>query len=113
MVGKKEAIKATESSGNVFADLGLDNPEELKTKAKIAAAVNSIIKHRHLKQSEASRILGITQPQVSDLNRGKLNHFSVERLFEFLNSLDRDIEIVIKKKRSNVQRNARIEVRAG
>ena len=102
--------EVTESSGNVFADLGLDNPDELKFKAKIAISVNSIIKHRGLKQADAAKLLGITQPQVSALKRGQLYHFSVERLFHLLNALDRDVNIVIKKKSSRSKRSAQVEV---
>jgi len=105
-----DEIEVYESSGNVFADLECKNPEELKLKAKIAASINSIIKHRHIAQVETAKVLGITQPQVSDLKKGKLKHFSVERLFDFLNALGRDVEIVIKKKSSRTQREARTEV---
>ncbi|NOX67422.1 MAG: XRE family transcriptional regulator [Chlorobi bacterium] len=105
-----DEIEVYESSGNVFADLECKNPEELKLKAKIAASINSIIKHRHIAQVETAEVLGITQPQVSDLKKGKLKHFSVERLFDLLNALGRDVEIVIKKKSSRTQREARTEV---
>ncbi len=91
-------VRVIESSGNVFADLGLKHPEELKAKATLATAINSIVKHRGITQAQAAKVLGISQPQVSDLKRGHLKHFSVERLFDLLNALDRDIEIVIKKK---------------
>jgi len=101
----KEA-KITESSGNVFADLGVDKPEELQLKAKIASTINSIIKHRGLKQKDAAKILGITQPQVSALTRGELYRFSVERLFHLLNALGRDVNIVIKKKNPRTRRRA-------
>jgi len=110
MANSFENIEVHESSGNVFADLECKNPDELKLKAKIAASINSIIKHRHMPQVEAAKLLGITQPQVSDLNKGKLRHFSVERLFDLLNALGRDVDIVIKKKSSKTQREARTEV---
>ena len=107
---KKEKIKVTKGSGNIFADIGSKNPEELKIKAKIALTINSIVKHRHITQKETAKILGITQPQVSDLNNGKLKHFSIERLFDFLNALGRDVEIVIKKKSARSRRNAVTQV---
>ncbi len=112
MANKTEKFKVTRGSGNVFADLGCKNPEELKVKSKIAMAINSILKHRHITQAEAAQLLEITQPQVSDLSRGKLRHFSVERLFDLLNALDRDIEIVIKKKDPRTQRHAHVKVTA-
>ena len=110
MTSKTEKITVTESSGNVFADLECQNPEELKVKAKIAASINSIVKHRNITQAQAARVLGITQPQVSDLKRGHLKHFSVERLFDLLNALDRDVEIRIKKKSPRTQREAHVAV---
>ncbi len=110
MTTKPEKITVTESSGNIFADLGCKKPEELKVKAQIAAAVNSIVKHRNITQAEAAEVLGISQPQVSNLKRGNLKHFSVERLFGLLNALDRDIEIRIKKKSPRTQREAHVAV---
>ena len=102
--------KVTESSGNVFADLGVEKPEELKLKAEVASAINSIIKHRGLKQKDTAKILAITQPQVSALTRGELYRFSVERLFHLLNALGRDVNIVIKKKSPRTKRATRIQV---
>ena len=92
--------KITRSSGNVFADLGFDNPEEMETKAKLVSQINAIIKKRKLTQKEAGAILGIPQSRVSDLARGGLSGFSVDRLFRLLNKLDREIEIIVKRKRS-------------
>lgn len=108
-----QGIEVAESSGNVFADLGLDNPDELKLKAKIAASINAIIQQRGLKQAEASKILNIPQPQISALSRGRLYRFSVEKLFYLLNALDRDIDIIIKKHSSRSKEPAGIHVMAG
>ena len=91
--------KITRGSGNIFADLGFDNPEEMETKAKLVSQINAIIKKRKLTQKEGA-ILGITQSRVSDLARGGLSGFSVDRLFRLLNKLDREIEIIVKRKRS-------------
>ena len=88
----------TEGSGNVFADLGLPEPEELLAKAELAARIGRIIKSRHLKQEEAASVLGTTQPNVSNLIRGRISGFSLERLIRFLNALDRDVEIVIRRR---------------
>ncbi|HAT35913.1 MAG TPA: transcriptional regulator [Rhodospirillaceae bacterium] len=87
-------------SGNVFADLGLEDAEELSLKATLAMQVASIIKHRHLTQKEAGQILDIPQPHVSKLLNGKLESFSAERLLRMLLKLGRDIDIVIKKRKS-------------
>lgn len=104
-------IQVTESSGNVFADLGLDNPEELSLKSTLVMCINSIVKHSHLTQVQAAKVLGISQPQVSDLARGRLDHFSVERLLKLLNALNRDVDIVIKKKPGRTQRHAYTRVK--
>lgn len=93
---EKETIRA--SSGNVFADLGLPDADELLIKAELVRRIGSIIRHRHLTQVDAAAILGIDQPKISALLRGRLAGFSTDRLLRFLNTLDRDVEIVIKKK---------------
>ncbi len=85
------------SSGNVFADLGLSDSEELLAKAKLALAIAKVIKARKLTQVEAARIMGVDQPKVSLLVRGRLEGFSIERLCSFLTKLERDIEIVVKE----------------
>ena len=82
----------------MFEDLGLPNSDELMAKAKLASQVSSIIQHRHLTQAAAADLLGITQPRVSDLVRGRLDKFSLEKLLDFLLALDRDVEIVVRKK---------------
>ncbi len=83
-------------SGNVFADLDVDAPEEALAKAELAAKISEIITARGLTQLAAARILGIDQPKVSALLRGRLTGFSTERLIRFLNALGRDVEIVVK-----------------
>ncbi|MBF0588408.1 MAG: XRE family transcriptional regulator [Magnetococcales bacterium] len=96
-----ERIEAEQSSGNVFEDLGLPDAEELYAKTALAIRISKIIKRRNLKQKEAAAILGIDQPKVSAILGGKLHGFTMERLFKFLNALDRDVEIIIKKKPSS------------
>lgn len=93
-----QKITATGSSGNVFEDLGLENSEELRIKAQLAILIASIIKHRHLSQSQAAELLGTTQPTISSLVRGELYGFSSDRLISFLQDLGRDIEIHVKKR---------------
>lgn len=87
-----------QGSGNVFADIGLKNPEERLAKAELARQILTIITKRHLTQATAAEILGIDQPKVSALMRGKLSGFSLERLFHFLNALGRDVQIIVKAK---------------
>jgi predicted XRE-type DNA-binding protein len=90
--------KIEESSGNVFADLGLPDAEELESKAQLAYRITEIIRGRHLTQAEAAELLGATQPIVSKLMNGQLHGFSLERLVRFLNALDRDVEIIVKRR---------------
>ncbi len=96
---------------NVFADLGYTDAEERQTKLKLAYAINQIVAKRHLTQAAAAKLLGVNQPKISALGRYKLEGFSVERLMVFLTALDRDIEIVIKKKPRS-RSGARISVKA-
>jgi predicted XRE-type DNA-binding protein len=91
-----KAIRVEESSGNVFADIGLPNPEERLAKAALAIRIASAIRARRLTQSHAARILKIDQPKISRLLRGQLSGFSTERLMLFLTLLGRDVEIVVK-----------------
>lgn len=102
-VMRDEAV-AQPGSGNVFADLGLPEPEEALTKATLAMRIGQIIAHRGLSQTEAARVMGIDQPKVSALVRGRLAMFSTERLLCFLNALDQDVEIVVRPKQNVASR---------
>ena len=88
----------TRGTGNVFADLGFSDAEERQTKLRLAYTINDVIARRRLTQVVAAERLGINQPKVSALAHYKLEGFSVERLMTFLTALDRDVEIVIRKK---------------
>lgn len=88
----------TRGTGNVFADLGYPDAEERQTKLRLAHAINGIVGRRRLTQAAAAELLGVSQPKVSALTNYKLGGFSVERLMMFLTALDRDVEIVIRKK---------------
>jgi predicted XRE-type DNA-binding protein len=96
-------------SGNVFADLGLRNAGEKQTRVRLAVAINQIVQARHLSQTAAAHLLDISQPKISALVNYRLEGFSVERLMHFLNALDRDVEIVIRKKPRS-RRSARVMV---
>lgn len=97
----KKKLEYEESSGNVFADLGLANPEESLAKAEVARQIGKLIKKRRLSQTKAAAMLGIDQPKVSALLRGYLTGFSLERLFRFLNALGQDVHIDITQAKSN------------
>jgi predicted XRE-type DNA-binding protein len=90
------AVPVTRGSGNVFADLGLPNPEERLAKAELAHAISRVIKERGLTQREAAKLMDVDQPKVSHILRGRLADFSTERLMGFLTGLGRDIEIVVR-----------------
>lgn len=88
------------SSGNVFADLGFEHPEEELAKAQLILQIVELIRARGLTQVQAARLLGLPQPKVSLLFRGQSAGFSTDRLIRFLNRLDQDIEIVVRARRS-------------
>ena len=83
-MNKKEKFK---SSGNVFADLEIENPEEVLARAEIVRQIYITIKNKKLTQAKAAKILGISQPKVSKLLCGYFQNFSLEKLFWFLNKL--------------------------
>jgi len=86
------------SSGNVFKDLGLSNPEERLAKAELSVKINTIIQKRRWNQKTAAEKLGLTQPKISLLSRGRLSGFSIEKLMKLLTLLNQDIEIVVRHK---------------
>ncbi len=88
------------STGNVFADLGLDQPEELKTKVVLAVRLNERIKALNLKQADIAKRLGTAQPNVSALLSYKLDNFSAEKLLEFFNALGYDVDVLIRPAQS-------------
>jgi predicted XRE-type DNA-binding protein len=91
-----QGISFESSSGNVFADLGLAEPEELKTKLVLAVRLNERIKALGLKQAELAKCLGIAQPNVSALQNYRLDNFSSEKLLEFFNALGYDVDLLIR-----------------
>lgn len=105
-------LEYTISSGNVFADLGLPDADELLAKTDLAIEIRHIIEDRGLTQAEAAELMGIDQPKVSALVRCKLDGFSMERLYRFLNALGRDVEIVVKPKPKS-RKEATLRVRRG
>lgn len=96
---RKTARPTSESSGNVFADLGLPNPEQELMKAHLTLQIFRIIRQRGLTQVEAGKVLGIKQPHVSLLMRNRAGSFSVGRLMEFLTAFGQDVEVTIRSTR--------------
>ena len=99
----------TLSSGNVFADLDVAEPEEALAKAQLARVIGDVIARRRLTQAQAADLLGVDQPKFSALRRGQRAGFSTDRLLRFLTALDRDVEIVVKMK-SRSRKRAQIVV---
>ena len=88
----------TPSSGNVYADLGYENPEEMLLKAQLVRLLSQAIKAKGLNQYQAAEVLGIDQPKISALVRGQFRGYSLERLFKFLNAVDLDVEVNVTSK---------------
>lgn len=105
-----DKIKHTKSSGNVFEDMGFKDAKERLVKAELALRINNIIDKRKLIQADAAEVLGINQPKVSAIANGRLNEFSIERLINFLNRLDQDVEIVVHQKPKRTKRPAHFTV---
>lgn len=102
--------KIEKSTGNVFADLGLDDADEMMAKAKLASCILDVIEKRGLTQSQAASLLGTDQSYISKLKIGSaLRHFTFDRLLHWLNRLDRNIVLTIKNK-SQKQDQATIRV---
>lgn len=97
-------------SGNVFADLDLPNPEELLAKSKLASTINDIIRARGLTQQKAAELMGIDQPKVSKIVRGRLSEFSTEWLLSRVLHMGLDVDIVIHTQGASQKREGAISV---
>ena len=93
--------KITQSSGNIFADLGLDMPQEHYVKGHLVILISKMIEAKGLTQGQAAAKIGLRQPDVSRLLRGRFEGFSLERLLYFVRALGSDIEIKIKPAKTN------------
>jgi predicted XRE-type DNA-binding protein len=106
----KSKIKSTRSSGNVFADLGLPSARDDLIKADIVLAIAARIRAKGLTQAEASKLIGLAQPDVSKLLRGHFAGYSFERLFGFLNALGENVKIAISPAKSRKQARVELEL---
>lgn len=104
----EENIEAEIGSGSIYADLGYKNFEEMETKANLVIEIAKAIKKKRLTQTQAAKILCISQPKLSELLNGRFRGYSVERLMHFLNELGQDIDIIVRSKPRN--RRARVNV---
>ncbi|MBI5546299.1 MAG: XRE family transcriptional regulator [Deltaproteobacteria bacterium] len=105
----KRKTKLTRSSGNVFEDLDVAMPEETLAKAELTAKIAEAISTLGLTQAAAAKILGVDQPKISALLRGRLSGFSTERLIKFLTAFGRDVEIVVRV-RPGARRHGHLQV---
>ena len=88
------------SSGNVFADLGLPDADAHLLKAGLVTHIDAIVRQKGLTQTQAGRLLGLSQPDVSRLLRGDFREYSLERLLRLLTALGPDVEIVVRQSSS-------------
>ncbi|MBH3413846.1 MULTISPECIES: helix-turn-helix domain-containing protein [Pseudomonas] len=102
-------IEIEESGGSVYTDLGSENAGEMLVKAHLASKICSIIKARHMTQVQASAVLGLPQPKVSDMMRGKFRGISESKMIDCLARLGRDVQIVVKAAPRS-RREGRVEV---
>ncbi|MFQ5715745.1 MAG: helix-turn-helix domain-containing protein [Nitrospinales bacterium] len=96
---KNKKITFEESAGNVFADLDLGDSEELLIRSKLGHSVRMILEKKKLQQREIGKLLCIKQPEVSNLMNGRYTLFSQERLFAFLNKLDRKVRVQVTRRK--------------
>jgi predicted XRE-type DNA-binding protein len=107
---EEEAVKVTRSSGNVFADLGYTNAEEMLQKSKLVIAISEVMKVKGLNQTKAAEIVGVDQPTLSKLLRGRTRGSTLDRLLGILVLLGQDVEISVRPKPLEVARDARVSV---
>jgi predicted XRE-type DNA-binding protein len=98
-------------SGNVFADIGFDNAEEMLLKSELVRQINKIIKGRELNSLQARELLNLDEEVLANLSKGKLTELTLENLFRYLNILGRDLEVVLKPRpTSNSQGKLKVTV---
>ncbi|MBI5184782.1 MAG: XRE family transcriptional regulator [Nitrospinae bacterium] len=107
---RTETIEVTESCGNVFADLGLEDAEELLAKSRLAVEILKIIDQCKLSPKAAASLLGTDQSHISRLKSGQcLESYTFDRLLNWLNKLGRDVTLTVRQKPRS-RENALIEV---
>lgn len=104
----RERVRHTKSAGNVFADLKLPDAEDRMLKAQLTIEIRRLIEAKGWTQAEAARSIGIDQPKVSHLMRGRLAGFSVDRLIAILNRLGHDVEVRISAREQRRRKAATI-----
>ncbi len=97
----KDRVRIKKSYGNIFEDLAVAHPDRTLVRAQVMCRTAEIIRKLDLTQKEASRLLGIPQSKVSCLLNGKLHMFSLDHLLQLLNTLGKNVEIVISPRSKN------------
>ena len=92
----------TRSGGNIFSDLALPNADECAVKARLVIYIDKMIEQAELTQQAAAKKMGISQPDVSNLLRGRFEGFSLGRLLGFVRALGSDVKIKVKRRRDQV-----------
>lgn len=100
------------SSGNVFKDIGVRDPGEAKVKAHLAFIIDTLIQRNNLTQEDAAKKMGVDQPKVSNVIRGKLSGVSIESLFGYMVALGSDIDIVVSEHQGNTRGHVRVDAGA-
>jgi predicted XRE-type DNA-binding protein len=90
-------VEIKRAAADIYSELGRVDAAEMRVKATLAAAIGDIIKSCRLTQVEAAAILGIPQPKLSGMLRGRFRGISETKMIECMNRLGRDIEIVVRK----------------
>jgi predicted XRE-type DNA-binding protein len=102
----RQPLRVEQGSGNVFADLNLPNPELAIAKAELVQRIRDLIAERQLTQVKAAKLLGLDQPKVSALVRGRVEGYSIDRLFRFLSALGQRVEITVRPDPGNAETGA-------
>jgi len=110
MATETEEIEIERGTGNVFADLGLPDADELLAKSKLIRAISAAIKERKVTQTELAKLTGISQSKISQLLNGKVSGFSSDRLMHILTKLDQDVVIIVTPRPSSEHRPAHVSV---
>lgn len=93
----KVEIECEESSGNIYADLGLKDADELYARAQLGVHVLRLLKNKNIKQREMADILGIKQPDVSHIMNGHFSRFTTDKLLDFLKRLNQKVTIQVSR----------------
>jgi predicted XRE-type DNA-binding protein len=97
----EENIEFELSSGNVFADLGFENSEEMLLKSELVRQINNTINEQALSPIRVREILSLDEKMLSNLSKGSLTELTLEHLFRYLNILGRDLEVILKSSSSS------------